>query len=185
MAVSAVCIPAFIADYKAREFSGGTLLTSLFALRYLVTGIASQPGYWMFAHGHMDLLARLMRRELACCLAFSLPLGLWLGPMGILIAFIAGASGSTLLPLHLEFAKASGRAPWPMLRASWSRAALAAGLASGLALIGLRLGSTDWRLVVSLAALCLAATLGTAFAAAVIRARRAGAIGRAELGRFL
>ena len=62
MAVSAVCIPAFIADYKAREFSGGTLLTSLFALRYLVTGIASQPGYWMFAHGHMDLLARLMRR---------------------------------------------------------------------------------------------------------------------------
>lgn len=185
MAVSAVCIPAFIADYKAQEYSGGTLLTALFALRYLVTGIASQPGYWMFAHGHMELLARMMRRELVCCLAFSVPLGLWLGPTGIAVAFIAGASGGTLLPLHLEFARASGRAPGPMLRASWSRAALAAGLAAGLAIIGLRLGTADWRLVVPLAALCLAATLGIAFSAALIRARRAGATGRAELGRFL
>jgi hypothetical protein len=185
MAVSAVCIPAFIADYKAQEYSGGSLLTALFALRYLVTGIASQPGYWMFAHGHMDLLARLMRRELACCLAFSVPLGFWLGPTGVIIAFIAGSSGSTLLPLHLEFAKASGRSPWPMLRASWSRAVLAAGLAAGLSILGLRTTAGDWRLTVALAAVCLGGTLALAFGAALFRARQAGVTGRAELGRFL
>ena len=185
MAVSAVCIPAFIADYKAQEYSGGSLLTALFALRYLVTGIASHPGYWMFAHGHMDLLARLMRRELACCLAFSVPLGFWLGPTGVIIAFIAGSSGSTLLPLHLEFAKASGRSPWPMLRASWSRAVLAAGLAAGLSILGLRTTAGDWRLTVALAAVCLGSTLALAFGVALFRARRAGVTGRAELGRFL
>lgn len=185
MAVSALCIPAFIADYKAQDFSGGTVLTSLFALRYLIMGIASQPGYWMFGHGHMDLLAKLMRRELACCLIFSVPLGLWLGPMGILIAFIAGSCGSTLLPLHLEFARASGRSPWAMLRASWSRALLSAGLAAGLSIAGLGLWGGDWRLTVVLAGLSLGATLAVAFAAALIRARRAGVTGRAELGRFL
>ena len=185
MAVSALCIPAFIADYKAQDFSGGTLLTALFALRYLVMGIASQPGYWMFGHGHMELLARLMRRELLCCLALSLPLGLWLGPIGILIAFIAGSSGSTLLPLHLEFARASGRSAWPMLRSSWSRAALAAAVAGGSATVGLRLGGHDWRLTVVVAGVCLAATLALALGMALLRARRAGVTGRAELGRFL
>jgi O-antigen/teichoic acid export membrane protein len=185
MAVSAVCIPAFIAHYKTEDFSGGTLLTSLFALRYLITGIASHPGYWMFGHGHMDLLARLMRRELACCLAFSVPLGLWLGPTGILLAFIAGSSGSTLLPLHFEFAKASGQPLWTKLRASWSRAALSAGLAATLSFWGLRHWGGDWRLTVALAGFCLATTLGVAFGAALIRARRAGCTGRAELGRFL
>jgi O-antigen/teichoic acid export membrane protein len=185
MAVSALCIPAFITDYKAQDFSGGAVLTSLFALRYLIMGIASQPGYWMFSHGHMDLLARLMRRELVCCLAFSVPLGLWLGPTGIVIAFIAGSSGSTLLPLHLEFAQASGRSPWAMLRASWSRAVLSAGLAAGLSVWGLRHGGGDWRLTVIIAGLCLAATLGVALGAALLRARRAGVTGRAQLGRFL
>ena len=185
MAVSAVCIPAFIAHYKAEDFSGGTLLTALFALRYLITGIASQPGYWMFGHGHMDLLARLMRRELVCCLTFSVPLGLWLGPTGILLAFIAGSSGSTLLPLHAAFAKASDRPLWTMLRASWSRAALSAGLAATLSLWGLRYWGGDWRLTVMLAGLCLAATLGVAFGAALIRARRSGYTSRAELARFM
>jgi len=185
MAVSALCIPAFIADYKAQDFSGGTLLTGLFALRYLIMGIASQPGYWMFGHGHMDLLARLMRRELLCCLALGVPLGLWLGPIGILIAFIAGSAGSTLLPLHLEFAHASGRPAWPMLQASWSRAAVAAAVAGALAMLGLRLGGHDWRLTVAVAGLSLAGTLGLALGAALVRARRAGVTGRAELGRFL
>jgi len=185
MAVSALCIPAFIADYKAQDFSGGTLLTGLFALRYLIMGIASQPGYWMFGHGHMDLLARLMRRELLCCLALGAPLGLWLGPIGILLAFIAGSAGSTLLPLHLEFAHASGRPAWPMLRASWSRAAVAAAVAGALAMLGLRLGGHDWRLTAAVAGLSLAGTLGLALGAALVRARRAGVTGRAELGRFL
>ena len=148
-------------------------------------GIASQPGYWMFGHGHMDLLARLMRRELLCCLAFSIPLGLWLGPVGILIAFIAGSAGSTLLPLHLEFARASGRPAWPMLRSSWSRAALAAAVAGGSATVGLRLGGHDWRLTVVVAGACLAATLALALGMALLRARRAGVTGRSELGRFL
>lgn len=148
-------------------------------------GIASQPGYWMFGHGHMDLLARLMRRELLCCLALGTPLGLWLGPIGILLAFIAGSAGSTLLPLHLEFARASGRPAWPMLRASWSRAAVAAAVAGTLAMLGLRLGGHDWRLTVAVAGLSLAGTLGMALGAALVRARRAGVTGRAELGRFL
>ena len=185
MAVSALCIPAFITDYKAQDFSGGAVLTSLFAVRYLIMGIASQPGYWMFSHGHMDLLARLMRRELVCCLAFSVPLGLWLGPTGVVIAFIAGSSGSTLLPLHLKFARASGRSPWAMLRASWSRAVLSAGLAAGLAIWGLRHWGGDWRLTVIVAGLSLAATLGVALGAALLRAKRAGVTGRAQLAGFL
>jgi len=126
-----------------------------------------------------------MRRELVCCLTFSVPLGLWLGPTGILLAFIAGSSGSTLLPLHAAFAKASDRPLWTMLRASWSRAALSAGLAATLSLWGLRYWGGDWRLTVMLAGLCLAATLGVAFGAALIRARRSGYTSRAELARFM
>jgi hypothetical protein len=105
--------------------------------------------------------------------------------MGIVIAFIAGSSGSTLLPLHLEFARASGRSPWAMLRASWSRAALSAGLATGLSVWGLRHWGGDWRLTVIIAGLCLATTLGVALGAALLRARRAGVTGRAQWGRFL
>jgi hypothetical protein len=72
-----------------------------------------------------------------------------------------------------------------MLRASWSRAALSAGLAAGLAIWGLRYWGGDWRLTVIVAGLSLAATLGVALGAALLRAKRAGVTGRAQLAGFL
>jgi adenine/guanine phosphoribosyltransferase-like PRPP-binding protein len=51
--------------------------------------------------------------------------------------------------------------------------------------VGLRLGGHDWRLTVVVAGVCLAVTLALALGMALLRARRAGVTGRAELGRFL
>lgn len=184
MAVAAVATGPFIIAYKDPTWSSGGLFAALMGARYLITGIASQPAWWLYGHGHLATLAGHMRRELAVSVMLCVPLGWFLGATGIALAFVLGTVAGTLLPIPLEYARRSGRNPTELLLQVWTRSLLAGLAAAALALLGLGFGGPWWNVVIA-SGLALALTLGASFGLAAWRARRAGATERIAIARHL
>jgi len=184
MTAAAICIPHFLSGYLGKEWTSGTPLAVLMAARFLVTGLAAQPAWWLYGHGCMKSIAGHVRRELAASVALSIPLGFWLGPVGVAWGFLGGTAAGMLYPLPAEYARRAGLNPARVLLAFWSRAAAAAALAGIIAWAGIRLDA-GWGAVVVSAA--LAAGIPPALAAVVAfrRARRAGVTSPLEAAAFL
>lgn len=184
MAVAALAIGPFIIGYKDPTWSSGALYAGLIGARYLVTGMASQPAWWLYGHGHLTTLAGHMVRELAVSTALCLPLGWAFGPMGVAVAFLAGTAAGTLWPLPAEYARRSGRRLADLLGQVWSRAAAAAALAGFLAWFGLRFADS-WPTTVAVAGTATGTTLCGALGLAYWRARRSGSTERIAIARHL
>lgn len=184
MTVAALAIGPFIIGYKDPTWSSGALYAALIGARYLVTGMASQPAWWLYGHGHLKTLAGHMTREMAVSVALCIPLGWAFGPVGIAVAFLVGTSAGTLWPLPAEYAGRSGRRLSDLLGQVWSRAAAAAAVAGALAWIGLRFAKS-WPATVAVATAATGATLCGAVGLALWRARLSGSKERIALAKHL
>ena len=184
LAVAAVCIGPFVTGFLDKTWAAAPTLATLFAARYLITGLASQPAWWLYGHGQTRSLAGHMERELLTSLALSLPLGAWLGPIGIAIAFLLGTLAGSLIPLPLEYARRNNRSAAEIFSVSWLRAFLAAPMAGGLAWLGLQVGGS-WLYTVTFAGVATGLTLGAALALAAWKARKAGDFNRIDIANHL
>ncbi len=184
MAAAAICIPAFVVEYQGADWSAGRWLFVLFALRYLIVGLASQPAWWLYGKGHIDVLARYTGRELLVALLFSIPLGRWLGPVGIAWAFVAATVAGALFPIPLEYAVRSDRKSKRVLAESWLRAGLA-GLLAGIVAWLLLKSAPTWPLVILAAVVAAGLPLAVVVTIAILRSRKRGATNPSSIIQFV
>jgi O-antigen/teichoic acid export membrane protein len=184
MTAAALCIPAFLSGYLGGEWTSDAIVAALMAGRFLITGLAAQPAWWLYGHGHMHSIALHVRRELIASIVLSVPLGWWLGPVGVALGFLVGTAAGMLYPLPAEYARAAGIAPVRLLTGLWSRAAAAGLLAALVSLVGIRLDA-GWISIVAFAALAAALPPGIAASVAYGRARKAGVTRPLEAAAFL
>jgi hypothetical protein len=184
MTAAALCIPPFLSGYLGGEWTSDQVVAFLMAGRFLVTGLAAQPAWWLYGHGCMHSIALHVRRELLTALALSLPLGWWLGPVGVAWGFLGGTAAGMLYPLPAEYARRAGLRPLRVLLGFWSRAAAAALIAGAICLAGIRL-DLGWVATVGFAATAAAVPPGLAVLVAYRRARQAGVTRPLEAAAYL
>lgn len=184
MMTSIVCLPAFVSSYLGGEWEVGSLLFVPFAVRALITGIATQPSWWLYGHGWMRSIAGHVRRELLTALLLSIPLGVRFGPEGVAWAFLAATVSGALLPLPAEYARRAGLSVANVLAGSWLRALFAGSVSALIAWVCL-LATDLWQGV--MAGACVAASVPLALVAinSIRRSRRAGKLSLVGISRYL
>jgi O-antigen/teichoic acid export membrane protein len=184
MTAAALCIPAFLAGYLGGEWTSDSVVAALMAGRFLITGLAAQPAWWLYGHGCMHSIALHVRRELLVSVALSAPLGWWLGPVGVAWGFLGGTAAGMLYPLPAEYARRAGIRPFHLLGGLWSRAVAAGVLAALVSFAGIRLDA-GWISIVAFASLAAGIPPAIAVLVAYRRARKAGITRPLEAAAFL
>lgn len=184
MACLAVTLPAFIARFFQHDWRPEASLVWIMAARYLVTGLCSQPAYFLYGAGRFDLLARNLERELAAAAVLALPLAWKFGSVGVGFAFALATLAGTFLPLPFAYSTLAGVAPAATFLNLWSRALAAAALAATLAFVGLRYAGT-WPRVVATGVIAAATTLLLVLVQAWFRARLTGKVDVRTVAQFI
>ncbi len=184
MAAAAVTLPAFLRQYLKGDWQPEPVLVWLFALRYLITGLCSQPAYFLYGAGRFDVLARNLGRELVVAAVLALPLGWKFGTLGVGLAFALATVAGTFVPLPFAYATLAGVTPAATFANLWLRALAAALAAAAVAFAGLHF-VTAWPLVVALGGIAAGAALLPVLAQACFRAWRAGKVDVRTVAQFI
>lgn len=184
MAAVAVTLPSFLVHYLKGDWRPEPALVWFFAGRYLITGLCSQPAYFLYGAGRFDVLARNLGRELAVAAVLALPLGWRFGTLGVGVAFALATVAGTFVPLPLAYSALAGVAPAATFANLWSRALAAALVAAALAFTGLHF-VTAWPLVVATGGIAAAAALVPVLVQAWLRARLAGKVDVRTVAQFI
>jgi O-antigen/teichoic acid export membrane protein len=166
-------LPAFIRSYMDESWMPTTALCAVVAARYLITGLSSQPSYYLLAHGKFREIAISVGRELVFMLIAAAVLSHWFDTMGVALGCLLGTLGGAALPLPRAYARAAGVTVRQLFPQLWLRALLAAGVSGGLAYLGMQ-----WRHDALSAALIGGSSAFVVLAAcgsvAALRTRQAG-----------
>lgn len=174
MTVAAVTLPRFLAGYTpSLQPSVGVIW--LFAARYLVTGLASQPAYYLYGHGRFGEIARHLGLEFAVAVVLSFLFAPRFGATGVAGAFALATLVGVAVPLPWAYAEAASLRPLVHLRAVWIRA-LGAMVVSGTVATLLLHAARGWPSVVLVGALATVISLGGFVALAAWRASRHGRV---------
>ncbi|HTI68645.1 MAG TPA: hypothetical protein VMF06_01665 [Candidatus Limnocylindria bacterium] len=140
MGAAAVTLPSFIASYTPEKGVPEAGLAALFAARYLITGLATQPSYFLYGKGRFDLILRYQWREFALAMLLAIPLGMKFGPRGIATGFLVATVAGTFWSFPKSYADGVGRPVGEIFGGMWLRAILASVVSVGAALAVLRWG---------------------------------------------
>jgi O-antigen/teichoic acid export membrane protein len=173
MAGAAMTLPAFLDTYMKEDWEPDPWLVALFAVRYLITGLCSQPAYYLYGAGRFQALARHLTWELTLGTGVAIVLGLWLGGVGVILGYVLGTLAGTALPLPLAYLKASNNRVAPFFIGTWGRAILGASLTSLIATLGLP-WVESWPMVIVLGGIATSGTFVILLIQAGIRARLSG-----------
>ncbi len=174
MAVAAVTLPVF-ADLYFHQIHPSSLVLWLFAARYLITGVASQPAYYLYGHGRFHDLTRHLGLELGVALILSWVFASRFGAAGVAGAFALATLVGVAVPLPWAYTEAVGIRPLLHFLSVWRRAAAAAALAAALAAVGVYLAST-WLTVMFAGAGATLLTFMVFLGVAYVRASRHGKV---------
>ena len=166
-------LPAFIRSYMGDDWAPATALCALVAARYLITGLSSQPCYYLLAHGKFREIAISVGRELVFMIVAASVLSHWFDTMGVALGCVLATLGGAALPLPRAYARAAGVSASRIFPLLWLRALLAGGIAGGIAWLGVQWRQDSFSAAVIGASSALFA-LGVGGAVAVLRTRRAG-----------
>ena len=142
MSAAAVTVPVFIMGYTPEKGRPGMALVVLFALRFLITGLSSQPSYYLYGKGRFDLILKYQWREFGVAVALSIPLGLKFGTIGIAVGYLLATAAGTLWSFPKSYADGLGLPLTTVFGGPWLRAVLGATIAAGTSLAVLRFGSS-------------------------------------------
>ena len=174
MAAAGVTLPVFAKLYF-HEIQISPVVLWLFTGRYLISGLASQPAYYLFGHGRFGEIARHIGLEWAVAMVLSVVLAPRFGAAGIAGAFALATLVGVAVPLPWAYTEAAGLRPITHFVGVWWRAGITAVLAAGLAFLGLQ-WATTWPTVIGAGAVAALATLGMLVGIAWIRATRHGTV---------
>ena len=174
MAAAGVTLPVFAKLYF-HEIQISPVVLWLFTGRYLISGLASQPAYYLFGHGRFGEIARHIGLEWVVAMVLSVVLAPRLGAAGIAGAFALATLVGVAVPLPWAYTEAAGLRPITHFVGVWWRAGITAVLAAGLAYLGLH-WATTWPTVIGAGAVAALATLGVLVGIAWIRATRHGTV---------
>ena len=142
MSAAAVTLPVFVAGYTPNKGRPDLILAVLLALRFLITGLSSQPTYYLYGKGRFDLILKYQWREFAVAIALSIPLGLRFGTLGIATGYLVATAAGTLWNFPEQYARGTGQSLRTVFGSMWLRALLGVTISSGTALAVLRFGSS-------------------------------------------
>jgi O-antigen/teichoic acid export membrane protein len=185
-AMAALCLgaPAFLSHFLRNGWGVGSGLIAVLALRCLITGLATQPSFFLFGLGRTDLLTRHLGRELVVAVVLGVPAAWGGGAIGLAMAFLAATGVGSLLPLIHDYAVIAGRTLTGVLRSLWSRAVFGAAICGGLIAVLLPL-TPGWWGAAGVTALAFVCALVTALGIAFCRARAAGKVDVQTLAQFI
>jgi len=158
MTVAAVTLPAFIGWYTKAP-PPEALVIWLFAFRYIVTGLASQPAYFLYGHGRFGDIARHLGLEFIVAVALSFFLAPRFGAAGVAGAFALATLFGVAIPLLWSYARASGVPLVNYFLAVWARAIPGMAIA-GLLASTLMQWATGWPATVAVGAAATLLSLG-------------------------
>ncbi len=131
MAGMALSIGPFLGAFLRPEMTPAPILAAVLAARGLITGLASQPAFYLYGDGRFGTLARSMGRELLIAVVLGIPAARIFGPMGVAIAFLLGTLGGTAWPLLRDYSVQISRPAGKLVIGFWMRA-IPAGMLTGL-----------------------------------------------------
>ena len=130
---AAVILYPFLHWFMGEGWIASTTVLYAVALRFLVTGMASNVTYLLYGSGQFHVLRRNLERELFAAVVFALVLGSFSGVEGISIGFLGATSFGTLFPVIHAYAKLSATSTWKLLSDMWWRALVALAVAGSTA----------------------------------------------------
>ncbi|MSU34920.1 MAG: hypothetical protein EXS36_07365 [Pedosphaera sp.] len=131
MAAMALSIGPFLGAFLRSEMTPAPLLAAVLAARGLITGLASQPAFYLYGDGRFGTLARSMGRELFIGVLLGIPAARIYGPTGVAAAFLLGTLGGTAWPLLRDYSIQISRPAGELVIGFWMRA-VPAGMVAGL-----------------------------------------------------
>ena len=174
MTVAAVTLPKFIGEYTPR-LQPAPLVLWLFAARYWITGLASQPAYYLYGHGRFGELARHLGLEFIVAVALSFLFAPRFGAPGVAGAFALATLVGVAVPLPWAYAETAGIRPGKHFLAIGWRTLAAMAVSGVSAALLLRL-TKGWPATVAVGAIATIFTLGLFTATAYWRASRCGKV---------
>jgi len=174
MTVAAVTLPSFIGWYTPK-LQPEPIVIWLFAARYLITGLASQPGYYLYGHGRFGEIARHVGLEFMVAILLSFVFAPRFGAAGVAGAFTLATLVGVAVPLPWAYAEAAGIRPAQHFLAVWSRALPASVVAGTVATVLLR-SANSWPAAVATGAAATLLSLGLFTALAWWRTSRNGRV---------
>ncbi len=173
MAGMALSIGPFLGAFLRPEMTPAPILAAVLAARGLITGLASQPAFYLYGDGRFGTLAQSMGRELFIAVVLGIPAALIFGPMGVATAFLLGTVGGTAWPLLRDYSVQISRPVAGLMIGFWMRA-VPAGMLAGLVAWAL----LPWAVTPLHHAICgalaAAAGLGSGIVFAVTRSKKSG-----------
>lgn len=174
MTVAAVTLPAFIGWYTP-DLRPAPLVIWLFAARYLITGLASQPAYYLYGHGRFRDIARHLGLEFLVAVGLSFLFAPRFGAVGVAGAFALATLVGVAVPLPWAYAEAAALRPARHFLAVWSRALPAVAVAWIVATVLLR-WADNWPAAIAVGACATIISLGLFTALAWWRTRGQGGV---------
>lgn len=169
-----VFLISYIHDVKGEAWKApSTVFCAIVAFRYLITGLSSQPSYYLLAHGKFREIARCVGRELVFMVIAAIALSHWFDTTGVALGCVLATLGGAALPLPRAYARTAGGTVRHLFPWLWLRALLAAGSAAGLAYLGVQ-WRHDWLSAAAIGGVSALVVLAACGAVAVLRTRRAG-----------
>lgn len=177
-------VPLFLNAYMVEDWQVDSTLVGLFALRYLITGLCSQPAYFLYGAGRFHVLARFLTWELIFGTACAVGFGWVWGAQGVALGYVLGTLAGTAITLPLAYLKAAEKRAFPFFIGNWTRSLLGSGLAAMFCTFLLPQASS-WVLVLLLAGVATVLSLGIVGLQAGIRARLTGKIDVQTVTQFI
>ncbi len=174
MTVAAVTLHQFVGAYTP-NLQPAAIVLWLFALRYLFTGLASQPAYYLYGHGKFSEIARHLGLEFVVAVVLSFVLAPRFGAAGVAGAFTLATLFGVAGPLPWAYAKAAGVRPGAHFLAVGGRAVAAVAVAGASSLF-LMQWARSWPATMAVGAAATVFSLGLFTAWAAWRASREGRV---------
>ncbi len=140
MTVAAVTLPPFL-GWWTDNLRPNPWVIWLFAGRYLITGLASQPAYYLYGHGKFGEIARHLGLEFGVAVILSFVFAPRFGAAGVAGAFTLATLVGVAVPLPWAYTESAELRPAHHFTAVWTRAGAAILVAGTLSLWLLRFAS--------------------------------------------
>lgn len=174
MTVAAVTLPTFIGHW-AEGLRPSSLVIWLFAARYLITGLASQPAYYLYGHGRFGDLAKHLGLEFLVAVVLSFLFAPHFAAAGIAGAFALATLVGVAVPLPWAYTEQSKLRPASHFVAVWARALGAMAIAGGISALLMPFALNSFA-TVAVGAIAVTIALGLFTALAAWRASRHGRV---------
>jgi O-antigen/teichoic acid export membrane protein len=120
--VACVVLYPFLQWFMGEQWIASRTVLYAVALRFLVTGMASNVTYLLYGLGQFQDLRRNLERELCASVVLAVVLGPAFGVNGISVAFLAATSFGTLFPMIHVCARQVAMPAWKLMGDMWWRA---------------------------------------------------------------